>query len=272
MHRRTGVLAAGIAAGALGFAGPAAADVTVNPPSAAQGSGENIAFHVTNTAQSPITQVKLVLPREIPVAEVYPLSVDDWAPKIELMDLASPLTSIHGGTPVTETAASITWIAMPGKALQPGASTDLSVAMGPMPTDKSAMGFTLEPTYQDPAKGAPLPQAVLELTPSTGEAATGHTGHGTTGTGTGTQDATDAATIAALAEASDDGPGLWSVAGWVIAGLGGAAALVMALRNRRAAATGAADAAEQSKDKDKELVAAGKPRVTAWSYQDGPEE
>ena len=103
--RRAGVLAAAITAGVLGMAAPAMADVSIDPPSAPQGSGANVHFKVTNTGPSPITRVKLVLPADTPVAEVFPLSVDNWAPQITPLKLSTPLTSIHAGTPVTETAA-----------------------------------------------------------------------------------------------------------------------------------------------------------------------
>ena len=269
-HRRAGVLAAAVAAGVFCAASPAAADVTVSPPSAPQGSGINVTFKVTNTAQSAITKIKLLLPADLPVAEVYPLSVDDWAPQITNRSLDTPLTSIHGGTPVTETASDITWTAMPGKALTPGKSTDLLVAMGPLPSS-AQMSFTLQPTYADPAKGVPLPPALLTLTPAVpGQAAATHSEHSGTAA-TSTDDGTDAATFAALIDAND-GPGFWTIAGWVVAALVAAAGAVAFLRSRRRPAAPATepDAAEPQ---DKELVGAAKaPRVTAWSYQDSPEE
>ncbi|MEV4704205.1 DUF1775 domain-containing protein [Actinoplanes sp. NPDC049316] len=269
-HRRAGVLAATVAAGVLGFAAPAAADVTVSPPSVPQGSGQNLAFTVTNTAASSITRLKLVLPPDLPVAEVYPLSVDDWAPQIENRKVDAPLTPIHGGDPVTETAASITWIAMPGKALPPGESADLTVAMGPMPTTGSRMSFTVQPTYADPAKGVPMPPVALTLTPAApGQEAAGHSAHGTTGA-EGTSDA-DAATFAALAAAADDGPGFWTIGGWVVAGLALAAGAVAVLRSRRRPAA-EPQTGEQDEHEAKELATAGAPRVTAWSYRDGPQE
>lgn len=269
-HRRAGVLAAAVATGVLCAASPAAADVTVSPPSAPQGSGINVTFKVTNTAQSAITKVKLLLPAALPVAEVYPLSVDDWAPQITNRTLDKPLTSIHGGTPVTQTASDITWTAMPGKALPPGKSADLVVAMGPMPAS-ARMSFTVQPTYADPAKGAPMPPAVMTLTPAApGQETATHPEHaGTADGGTGGTDDTDAATFAALLEA-DDGPGFWTIAGWVVAALAAAVGALAVLRARRrpAATEPAAAAAEE-----KELVGAAKaPRITSWSYRDGPKE
>jgi hypothetical protein len=261
-HRRAGVLAVAVAAGVLCAASPAVADVTVSPPSAPQGSGANVTFRVTNTAQSAITRVKLVLPATLPVAEVYPLSVDNWAPKIVTRSLDKPLTSIHGGSPVTETAADITWIAMPGKALAPGGSADLSLAMGPLP-EAALMSFAIEPTYADPAKGVPMPPVTLTLTPAV--QGQGDAGHGHSGT---TSDP-DAAVFAALIE-ENDGPGFWTIAGWVVAALALLTAAAAVLRARRRPAPGGEPAAAAD---EQELVGAGKTaRVTAWSYRDGPEQ
>ncbi|GAA3341528.1 hypothetical protein GCM10020358_33230 [Amorphoplanes nipponensis] len=264
-----GVLAAAVAAGVLCAASPAAADVTVSPPSAPQGGAANVTFKVTNTARSAITKVKLLLPAEVPVAEVYPLSVDDWAPMITNRSLDTPMNGIHGEA-LTSTASDITWTAMPGRALPPGRSAELTVAMGPMPAS-AQMSFTLQATYADPAQGAPLPPVVLALTPAApGQQGATHPGHG--GTDTGATD-TDAATFQALIDAND-GPGFWTIAGWVVAALAAAAAAIAVLRARRRPAGPAASAGEpEAGPQDKELVGAAKaPRVTAWSYKDSPEE
>jgi len=262
-HRRAGVLAAAVAAGVLCAASPAAADVTVSPPSAPQGGGADVTFRVTNTAKSAITRLTLRLPADLPVAEVYPLSVDDWAPQIVNRPLDKPMLGLHGNSQVNETAAAITWIAMPGKALAPGGSADLTVAMGPLPLS-AQMSFKVEPTYADPAKGAAMSPAVLTLAPAAPgqEAAT----HGHTGT---TDPGLDPATIEALLEAND-GPGFWTIAGWVVAALAAAAGVIAVLRARRRSEP-ATEQPEAKDDDDKELVGATKaPRVTSWSYQDGP--
>ena len=265
ISRRAGVLAAVVAAGVVGTAGPALADVTISPPSAPQGSGQNVHLAVKNTSTSPITKVKLVMPADTPVAEVFPLSVDDWAPQIEMTTLDTPLTSIHGGDPVTQTAASITWIAVAGP-LKPGRSADLAVALGPLPTTGS-MTFTVVPTYADGKVGPAMPPATMRLTPAQpGQAAPAHGGHGTSG---GSAD--DAAFAAVVADA-DDGPGFWSIAGWVVAGLALACAAALLLRGRRDPEE--ADAQDEPADGDepaeaKEPVATG-ARITPWSYRDGP--
>lgn len=262
--RRAGVLAATATVGVLATAGPASADVKVEPPSAVQGSGQNVRFTVTNTGDRPITRVTVTMPADTPIAEVFPLSVPDWAPQITPLKLTTPLTSIHAGAPVTETASAVTWIAVGGD-LAPGESADLAVALGPLPAT-SAMTFTLTSTYADGRPGPAEPPAVLQLTPGTGAQGGGHgTTHG--GTAGGTSDA-DAAAFAALAEQADDGPGFWSVAGWIVAALAAVAAGAMVVRNRHRAEP-TEDDDEPSKD-EPEPVGAGTARVTPWSYRDGP--
>jgi uncharacterized protein DUF1775 len=231
MARRLGVPAVAAVVAVLG-AGPALAGVTVTPPSAAQGSGENLTFHVTNTGTLPLGTVTLRLPDDTPVAEVYPLSNDDWAPKIEMRPLSTPLATIHGGSPVTETAGAITWLAMPGSALAPGRSADLAVAIGPLPA-LSSMRFTLETAYAD-GKPGPVMPASLTLTPEVaGQAADAHAGHGTAApaTGAGSEDAA----FRAIAGRADRGPSFWSIAGWVVAALALLGVLLARWRGRHRA-------------------------------------
>lgn len=267
--RRAGVLAAAITAGVLGMAAPAMADVSIDPPSAPQGSGANVHFKVTNTGQSPITRVKLVMPADTPVAEVFPLSVDNWAPQITPLKLSTPLTSIHAGTPVTETAAAITWIAVKGRALAPGTTADLAVALGPLPLT-SQMTFHLEPTYAS-GTGPALKPVQLTLTEAAPGAATGHTTHGG---GTATEPATgseDAAFAAVVAQA-DQGPGFWSIAGWIVAALAVAGAAVAMLRGRHRAAESGDEEPDDDESGDDEASGEEQEPVTAgakassWRY------
>jgi uncharacterized protein DUF1775 len=269
--RRAGVVAAAAVGGVLLAAGPAMADVAVSPPSAPQGEGADLAFHVTNTGPQAISALKLTWPADTPVAEVYPLSVPDWAPRITEQKLATPLTTIHGGSPVTEVARDITWIAMPGRNLAPGASTDLSVTLGPLPT-LSSMRFTVVPTYANGRTGTPMPPVDLTLTPvAPGQAADGHAGHD--GAGQARTDP-DAALYARTVADAERGPSWWAIAGWVVAGLAGSAAVWVVLRHRRREDEdgGEPDEDDRPVEEPKEPVAAGAPRVTSWSYRDGPGE
>jgi hypothetical protein len=293
--RRAGVLAVAAAAGVLAVAGPAVAgpavaDVSVSPTSAEQGSGANLTFRVTNTARSAITRVTLVLPPDSPIAEVYPLSVDDWAPQITQQKLTQPLTTIHGGTPVTITAKDITWIAMPGKAIPPGRYADLTIALGPLPT-LSQMRFTVQPTYADRAASPAMSPVLLNLTPAAPGAAAAHAGHGgapAAGTATGGSDSEDAAFAAVVAQA-ERGPSWWSILGWIAAALAGIGAVVAILRARRKPApdggveedadvTGPYDVPGSDGVAEKEPVAvaagtgAAKVRASSWRYHDDSDE
>lgn len=276
LARRAGVPAAAAVAIGLLSAAPALADVTVTPASAPQGSGANLTLHVENTGTQPLGTVTLRLPADTPIAEVYPLSVENWAPRIEPITLKTPLTTIHGGTPVTETAGAITWIAMPGRALAPGRTADLSVAVGPLPTVGS-MKLAVTTTTTDGKAGPVMPPATLTLTPAApGQAAPTHHGGGTAGT-TGGSEAEDALFADAVADAQR-GPSLWSVGGWVVAGLVIVGGAVMMLRNRhrraddedepdddgKAEETPQAQATPPAQAEAKEPVAAGSSK---WSYK-----
>jgi hypothetical protein len=266
ISRRAGVLTATTVAGVLSMACPAMADVKVEPASAPQGSGQNVHFQFTNTAQCAVNKVKLTMPKDNPVAEVFPLSNESWAPLITPLKLNTPLTSIHNGSPVTETASAITWIAVKGQELAPGKSADLAVALGPLPT-VSSMNFTLEQTCAGGKAGPAVPPVTLALTPAEPGQAAGH--HGGAGGATQQGDGTSAddETFEALLAASDDGPGFWTYAGWVVGLIALAAVAVLLLRGRRRPET---EAVEAEEEEEKEPVAVGAPKVTSWSYKDGP--
>jgi len=206
--RRAGVPAVAAVLGAL-VAAPAFADVAVSPTTAVQATGQNFDFHVTNNGTKPLNTITVRLPADEAIAEVYPLSVDSWAPKIEYRKLVAPLETIHGGTPVTEAADAVTWLAVPGNELAPGKSADLSIAAGPLPT-LTSMRFTVSTTYSGGGAG-PSSTATVTLTPGTGLGNTTHD-HDSTGT-TGGSDVSDAegAAFAQAIAAADRGPSFWSI-------------------------------------------------------------
>jgi hypothetical protein len=282
--RRAGVLAVAAAVGAL-VATPAFADVTVSPNTSVQGDGADFKFHVTNTGAKPIGSVTLTLPADAPVAEAYPLSNPNWAPKIQTIKLTTPLTSTMTGIPETETTGGITWIAMPGLALQPGRSDDLMISLGPMPT-LSSYKFTVTTKYTDGTQGPAMTPPVVKLSPATAQqqavidqSHAGHAGHdaaagGDTGT---TADDPDAAQFAKVVADATRGPSIWSIIGWVVAaaGLLGGAWLMFRSRHRaeedeepeedevtlEAASDSEPEEAEEADEK--EPVAAGK-----WSLKE----
>ena len=259
----TGVLAVAAIAGPLLAAGPAAADVAVNPASAPQGSGATVTFRVTNTAPEAITRVTLVLPRDTPVAEVYPLSVTDWAPQVTQQTLSRPLTTIHGGPPVSVTARDITWTAMPGTSIAPGRYADLSVALGPLPT-VSRMSFVVRAGYAGGGAAPAVPPPVLSLTPAAAGRPPAHAGHGTA--------ARTAPDDAAVGAPAGRGPDREPIAGWIAAGLL-AIGMVVALlwcRRQRDDHSGSGDAVPDAEQgAEREPVAAGaRPHPSSWRYRD----
>jgi uncharacterized protein YcnI len=145
---RTATVALGAAvAGAVVFAGPAAADVTVTPSEAPRGGPAELAFTIPEErAGAYTTKVELLAPESTPIAEIYPMSVDSWAPKITTRKLDHPVELIHGTT-TTEVPTSITWVRA-GEAPNPGQPAELRVSLGPLPeTDRVA--FTIVQTYSD---------------------------------------------------------------------------------------------------------------------------
>ncbi|MFC7531032.1 DUF1775 domain-containing protein [Actinoplanes sp. GCM10030250] len=267
MARRAGVLAAVTTGVVLSAAAPAAADVTVSPATAAQGSGENLYFHVSNEGTVPVTEVTVRTPADTPIAELYPLSVDTWAPKIEWQELSTPIQPIHGASPITTVPSSITWLAV-GKTLAPGQAADLGLAAGPLP-QLSTMKFTVEMKYADGSK-APAQTATLSLTPSDGSATGTH--HNGTGTGT-TGDLTpgEQAAFDKILDDADAGPSLMSISGWVVAVLALLGAGWVMLRNRHRAEEEPGDtpAEPEGADEDeseKEPVAAGSG-TSKWAFK-----
>jgi hypothetical protein len=230
LARRAGVLAVAAVAGAL-VATPALADVAVTPTSAVQGDAADVDFKVTNTGDKPLGTVTVTLPVDSPVAEAYPLSNDDWAPKITTSKLTQKLPSMMTGIPVDEATSAITWIAMPGLALQPGKTAELRVSLGPMPT-LSSYKFTVTTKYSDGTAGPAMTPGVLALSPATAQqqavidaahAGMGMAGHDTTTAGD--PDATENAQFAKVVADATRGPSIWSIVGWIVAAaalLGGA--------------------------------------------------
>ena len=154
-----------------------------------------------------------------------------------------------------------------------GKATDLSVAVGPLPT-LSTMQFTISSTYADGKAGPSMP-ASLALTPAApGQAPAGHDHGG--GTVTTPEDQTGAATGEdqvfkdAVADATR-GPSVLSILAWVAAGLALLAGVVMMWRSRHRASEDE-EIAEQDEpatepaatEDEKEPVGAGHSK---WSFK-----
>nr|WP_221379554.1 DUF1775 domain-containing protein [Actinoplanes polyasparticus] len=267
LARRAGIPVAAAVLGAL-VATPALADATVvSPTTAYQGSGQNVTLRVTNDGAAPVRRITLKFRDDTPLAEAYPLSVEDWAPSIKMRTISTPLKTLHGDNETTEVAASITWLAMPGKDLAPGKSADLTVAVGPLP-QLSTVQLDVATTYADGKPGPAMPPAALKLTPDPtgGLAAAAHSHGGATG---GSAASGEEQLFKQAIEEADRGSSIWSYAGWVVAALALAGGLVMMLRNRhRAEEPEPADdeTADEPAAEEKEPVTAGNGN-SKWAYK-----
>jgi periplasmic copper chaperone A len=186
---RTLLAAAGaVIAGAVAFAAPASADITVTPTQLTdidstsvtpvqpvQGEPARLAFKVTGSSRTAsTTKVQVLLPEDTPIAEVYPLSAPDWAPALTEKQIDKPVSAIHG-TQTDQVVTAITWTAVPGRAVKPGQSSVLQVEAGPMPAAGQIV-LRLVQTYSDGT--VTRSDATVQLSPPTGQAAQGHDAHG----------------------------------------------------------------------------------------------
>jgi hypothetical protein len=227
----------------------------------------------------------VTLPVDSPVAEAYPLSNDNWAPKITTSKLTHELPSMMTDIPVDQATSAITWIAMPGLALQPGQTADLKVSLGPMPT-LSSYKFTITTKYSDGTAGPAMSPGILALTPATAQQqAVIDQAHsqmnmgGTDGDGTTAADpnADENAQFAKVVADATRGPSVLSIVGWIVAGaaLLGGVWLMFRSRHRaedepeedddetKAASASASEDAPAEDVEAKEPVAAGK-----WSLKE----
>jgi uncharacterized protein YcnI len=236
-----GVATSAVAAATLGAA-PALADVTMTPGQAVQGDSAKLTFRVTeDRAPAYTTKVELLMPESAPVAETYPMSDPEWAPRMTMRKVDQTLGGIHHGQ-VTEVVASIVWTRSGAPAAN-GGGADLVVSLGPMPqTDQ--MTFGVVQTYSDghvtnwnqpPSAELPRPEfpaPVLTLAPPAAPPARA------SAAGTGADAPDDAAPDGAAPDGDDSGQGLGPLAAGLTIGLlcGLAVAGWLYLRRPRVAA------------------------------------
>jgi hypothetical protein len=126
-----------IAAGLLGLpAAVAEADVRVSPSQARQGDGADLTFRVLEDEPGAWTKaVRIVLPADAPVAEVYPLFLPDWTPKIEYGSpgrAAQPAPGhVHGDGDGSTVTTAITWYRIAKPADRAG--YELMISLAPLP-------------------------------------------------------------------------------------------------------------------------------------------
>ncbi|RLP95296.1 DUF1775 domain-containing protein, partial [Micromonospora sp. CV4] len=182
-RRRIVAATAVAAAGLLLWPGTAyAADVTTTPTEARQGDAVRLEFSVPEErAGTKTKQIEVRLPADTPIAEVYPMSVDGWAPRISSRTLDKPVAGIHSSGVSTVTTA-VTWVRV--GASDPGPAR-LALSMGPMP-QVERLTFEVVQTYADgtvvrwaDATGAHRAPALTLLPAAAGGAGpAAHGGHG----------------------------------------------------------------------------------------------
>ncbi|MFE0530516.1 DUF1775 domain-containing protein [Micromonospora parva] len=233
-RRRIVAATAVTAAGLLLWPGTAyAADVTITPTEARQGDAVRLEFTVpAERAGTTTKQIEVRLPADAPVAEVYPMSVDGWAPRISSRTLDKPVAGIHSSGVSTVTTA-VTWVRV--GASDPGPAR-LALSMGPMP-QAERLTFEVVQTYADgtvvrwaDAAGAQRAPALTLLPAAPGAAGpAAHGGaHGAPAAGAPAAEGNgadgDPATRAGGAgEESGNADGM--LAAGLLAGLGGGAAI-----------------------------------------------
>ncbi|NJP33893.1 DUF1775 domain-containing protein [Micromonospora thermarum] len=218
--RRAGAVTALVAGALLAWPGTAyAADVTVQPTRARQGEAVKLEFVVPEERAGTRTErIEVRLPADAPIAEVYPMSVTGWAPRIATRELDRPVAGIHSSR-VTMVTSAVTWFRMPGSAAGPAR---LTLAVGPLP-QVERLSFEVLQTYADgtvvrwsgPAGEKAAPALTL-LPPAPGAAGGGH-GHGAA---PGTPGAGNPAGTADASE-PDGGNTNGLLAAGLLAGLGG---------------------------------------------------
>lgn len=152
----------------LGLATPASAGVSVDPAEATQGTATRLNIRITNESPTAtINRVEIRLPDDAAIAEVYPFSVEDWAPQITMRKLDKPIPNgMHGMDPLTQVTSAITFFAMPDKGIAPGSSAELSLTAGPLPeTPRLVIGVVTALSDGTEVRYTALPGAV----PTAGE-------------------------------------------------------------------------------------------------------
>ncbi|GIJ33582.1 DUF1775 domain-containing protein [Micromonospora sediminimaris] len=237
-RRRRGVLVAALAT-AVVLLWPATAwadGVTFTPAEAQQGNAVKLEFVVPDERPGVRTeQIEIKIPENPPIAEVYPLSVEGWAPTITTRKLDRPVSGMHG--PATDVVtASLIWSRAKDQAGEGPAR--LVFSMAPLPQTER-LTFELVQTYADGLQvrwgGGPgqRPLPALTLLPGDPAYPGAHGGHGAAPGGAAPAEAPPTTTAT-----SDGGPNANSLlAAGLVAGLGGGAVVGWLISRRRRATT-----------------------------------
>jgi len=179
MRRRSILFVSGAAvvAAVIGLsAATASAHVTVQPPTAPQGSETKLSFRVPNEKDSAdTTQLEVQFPTDHPIASVSVQPKEGWTYKVTTVKLPQPIQT--DDEQVTEAVSDIVWS---GGSIKPGEFDEFSVSAGPLPKDATSLQFKALQTssdgdvvrwIEDTPAGGPEPDhpaPTLTLTAATG--------------------------------------------------------------------------------------------------------
>jgi uncharacterized protein YcnI len=243
----------------LGFGSPASAQVGVGAAGGAiQGDTAELVFTITNdAAATTITLIEIQMPQDTPIAEVYPMSVDNWAPSITMRSLSTPLPGIHGPK-ITDTPASVTYQPMPGQELAAGATVTLRLSAGPLPevkrlvfgvvqtnSDGSVIRWTRQPAATGTAAADERPAPVLAVDPAA--------------TDPGAGQPAEAPAASAGPTGGGDSTAWWVFAAFVVIG----GLTVFGLARQRRPRQRVLENSPESSDDDSELPSADTPEIAS---------
>lgn len=179
MGKRIAVTSAMIGAVVCALAAPAAAHVTVDPPSAPRGSTVKLSFLVPNeepTARVTDVQIAFPTPPETPIPTVTVGQKPGWTVKVTTLKLTKPIQTNDGS--INEVVSRIDWKAKTAAdAIAPEQFGEFTIDADGLPDNENEVVFRAIQTYSngtsvrwiDPvtASGptAEHPTPVLELTP-----------------------------------------------------------------------------------------------------------
>lgn len=234
---------ASLGAASVVVAGGASAHVRVSPETAAAGSYATLTFKVPNeSATASTTKVSVDLPSDHPFGYVGYQPVPGWTAKVTTTKLAKPIT-MHGET-ITEAPTSITWTADSASSIKPGQFQQFVITAGAMP-EPTTLTMPAHQTYSDgkvvdwadATKGSTEPEHPAPTLTVTAADASGHAGHGSSGTPSASVTTTPLTQPQAAEEArrsQSDTTARWLGTGGIVMGLLGLVAAVWAATRRSA--------------------------------------
>ncbi len=180
--RRLAFVFAAAAVGAIAFAAPAWAHVTIEPSSAPKGSDAVLSFVVPNEETgTTTTQVVVQFPQDHPIADALVQPIAGWKSSVEMAKVTTPISTDTGT--VNEAVKTVTWTAQNGAGTPEGGFQEFVVSVG-LPDVDATLSFPTVQTYgngksvswiEQTAPGAPEPESpapTLKLTATSGNGGT----------------------------------------------------------------------------------------------------